>query len=234
MPKLQDVVSPLEAAYKAQLRGMVQAWAKRIARALEPLLREYGRTREDAVGDPRSVVARLRDELKAESADVTARRTLERLERRSREAANAQVAPLTGDTPLWRGLSSTNKSVLVAGFERGAHVDVLRSELMERYGVAESRAELIARDQLGKMNGQLAEARAREIGVDEYIWRVSGGVGGDGRNRPMHLKLEGTKHRYDDPPVTNEDGDTNNPGEDFQCRCTTEPAVDALLDALLA
>ena len=31
-----------------------------------------------------------------------------------------------------------------------------------------------------------------------------------------------------DTPVTNEDGDTNIPGGDFQCRCTAEPNLDDL------
>ena len=30
---------------------------------------------------------------------------------------------------------------------------------------------------------------------------------------------------WDDPPVTNDDGDTNAPGEDYRCRCVAIPQI---------
>lgn len=101
----------------------------------------------------------------------------------------------------------------------------LRSEeiatlLEDRYGVGKSRAQLIARDQIGKFNGQLTEARQRDLGVDEYTWR---GVG-DARERDSHRALNNTVQRWDDPP------DVGHPGEDIQCRCWAEPVLDKFYD----
>lgn len=179
----------------------------------------------------------------------------------SQEIANRQLSPVTGGIPLYKDKPAIRQDadrsaefirrnvglitsipaqmldqverVVVQGIARGQHVEPLRKAVQERFRVAESRAELIARDQVLKLNAQLAEDRAKEQGVETYVWRCSGGPNGDGRVRPMHLELEGTRHRFDSPPVTNEQGDTNNPGEDFQCRCTAEPDVSALLDSLL-
>lgn len=44
----------------------------------------------------------------------------------------------------------------------------------------------------------------------------------------MHQELDGTEQSWDDPPVTNEDGDRNHPGEDYQCRCVAYPILDEL------
>lgn len=97
--------------------------------------------------------------------------------------------------------------------------DQLAAALKERFDVSDSRADFIARDQLLKLNGQLTEYRQTESGVTEYIWTTSG----DERVRPMHADLDGKTFPWAEPPETNDDGDTNNPGGDYQCRCTAYP-----------
>jgi SPP1 gp7 family putative phage head morphogenesis protein len=124
------------------------------------------------------------------------------------------------------------QDVISEGVRGGLRVEDLSKQIQERLGVAESRANLIARDQTGKLNAQLTETRNRELGVTEYVWQVSGGPSGDGRVRDTHLELDGTTHRYDDPPITNDQGDRNNPGEDFQCRCSALPKLDDVLASL--
>lgn len=107
-------------------------------------------------------------------------------------------------------------------------VETIKEALEERFDVSASRAQLIARDQVGKLNAQLVEDRSKSIGANSYSW--SGSL--DERERPMHRELEGTVHSWDDPPVTNEEGDTNNPGEDYQCRCNALPDVEGVLETL--
>jgi SPP1 gp7 family putative phage head morphogenesis protein len=85
----------------------------------------------------------------------------------------------------------------------------------DEFGVTERRAELIARDQIGKLNGQLTQLRQEEIGVDEYTWR---GVL-DARERPEHVSREGQVFSWAKPPS---DG---HPGEPIRCRCTAEPVL---------
>jgi len=105
----------------------------------------------------------------------------------------------------------------------GMRAQTLRGQIQERFRVSRSRAELIARDQILKANSQLTQIRHREAGISEYIWITSS----DERVRDMHSDLSGTHHSWTDPPVTNEQGDTNHPGEDYQCRCTASPVLPA-------
>ncbi len=261
LPRLPSGLLPsLEAPYVLTLRRLTRGWIKEVRKATERVLRSLP---VDARADAEdSTFGRLREELRTKARGQgrrAARAAFGLAEEKSRAAANAQVSAATGGIRLWRGVSPEVQAVMDRALERnvrlvssipvqlldqvestvregiaaGTHVDGLRRALEERFSVAESRAELIARDQIGKLQGQLAEGRARELGVDTYVWRVSGGPRGDGRVRPMHLELDGSKQRFSDPPVTNSDGDRNNPGEDFQCRCNAEPDAEALLDSLL-
>ena len=261
LPRLPSGLLPaLEAPYVLALRRLTRGWIREVRKVTERVLRSLPTdAREDAED---STFGRLREELRTKARGQgrrAARSAFGKAEEKSRAAANARVSAATGGIPLWRGVSPEVQAVMDRALERnvrlvssipvqlldqvesavregiaaGTHVDGLRRALEERFSVAESRAELIARDQIGKLQGQLAEGRARELGVDTYVWRVSGGPRGDGRVRPWHLELDGSKQRFSDPPVTNSDGDRNNPGEDFQCRCTAEPDTEALLDSLL-
>lgn len=95
----------------------------------------------------------------------------------------------------------------------------LREEFDGDLDKAENRAALIARDQVAKFNGQLTGLRQQEVGVTQYTWQTAE----DDRVRPMHADLDQTVQSWDDPPVTNSSGDTNNPGEDYNCRCVAIP-----------
>ncbi len=68
-------------------------------------------------------------------------------------------------------------------------------ELEDGFGIATRHARLIARDQIGKLNGQVTAARHQELGVKSFIWRTAG----DDRVRPEHEELEGESFTYDDP-----------------------------------
>ena len=103
----------------------------------------------------------------------------------------------------------------------GMRAATLAKRLQERLAIGERRAALIARDQTLKINGQLTQIRQRDAGVERYVWSTSQ----DERVREMHAELEGQTFSWDDPPVTNEQGDTNHPGEDYQCRCIAIPVI---------
>lgn len=72
-----------------------------------------------------------------------------------------------------------------------------------------------------KANAKLNEDRQKEAGVERYIWSA----GADDRVRPMHRDLDGKTFRWDDPPITNPQGDRNHPGQDYQCRCGAIPLM---------
>lgn len=90
--------------------------------------------------------------------------------------------------------------------------------LDDRIDVSDSRIELIARDQVAKLNGQLTRERQEDAGVERYIWRTVG----DERVRDSHVLVDGHEFDWSNPPI---ETDGNHPGEDFQCRCWAEPLL---------
>lgn len=100
--------------------------------------------------------------------------------------------------------------------------ETLADSLEDRFEVSESRAELIARDQVGKLFGQLNQDRQEGLGLTAYVWRTAM----DESVRPEHADREGQSFEWGDPP---EDG---NPGEPIGCRCYGEPDVQEILDEL--
>jgi SPP1 gp7 family putative phage head morphogenesis protein len=107
--------------------------------------------------------------------------------------------------------------------ERDAlRVEQVRAQIQERFDVTKSHADLIARDQVLKLNGQITEYRQTSAGVTQYQWSTSS----DERVRPDHAELDGTIQDWAAPPITNEKtGDRNHPGQDIQCRCVAIPVL---------
>ena len=59
-----------------------------------------------------------------------------------------------------------------------------------------------------------------------YIWRIH--PRDISRTRPDHLRLNGGKFRWEDPPVVNaRTGERGHPGMDAHCRCYAEPLTEA-------
>lgn len=113
---------------------------------------------------------------------------------------------------------------LTTGIRSGVRVEELRDMIEERYDVTKSKASLIARDQVGKFYGELNRDRQTGLGINSYAWRGTL----DQRERPMHVDLEGRVFQWGKPPITNAQGDRNEPGGDYSCRCTAEPVLDDL------
>lgn len=92
----------------------------------------------------------------------------------------------------------------------------LTAEIMRSGDVAESRARLIARTEVGKASTALTQARALAIGSEGYIWRTAD----DGDVRHSHHEMEGKFVRWDSPPTL--DGMTGHAGTLPYCRCYPE------------
>jgi SPP1 gp7 family putative phage head morphogenesis protein len=88
----------------------------------------------------------------------------------------------------------------------------LAKRLEARLGVSRSRAKLIARDQVSKINGTLSEERHKAAGSTRYEWSTSS----DERVRPEHAALDGQEFAYDDQ--NGGDGGLK-PGQPVACRC---------------
>lgn len=93
-------------------------------------------------------------------------------------------------------------------------------------GLSDKHCKLLARDQMGKLNGQITQAQMEEIGLDMYVWSTSY----DDRVRDSHAVMEGLVCRWDDASVVSYDGGKTwvdrpsdavqlHPGQDIQCRC---------------
>ncbi len=118
-----------------------------------------------------------------------------------------------------RHFSSLQSSVLSA-ITRGTRVEDIEEMIDERFDKMHANAELIARDQVGKLNGQLTEMAQTDLGVTKYIWRTAG----DDRVRSTHAHHAGETFFWNSPPA-----DTGHPGQDFQCRCYPEPVLEDLI-----
>lgn len=114
------------------------------------------------------------------------------------------------------------KARILENIKGGMRVEELAEDLEARAHITESRATLIARDQTGKLYGQVNKERQKNAGIMTYVWRTVG----DNRVRDAHAALEGQEFTWGQPPVTNDAGETNEPGEDYQCRCTGEPVLE--------
>lgn len=110
------------------------------------------------------------------------------------------------------------KDIVYDGFANGKTTTRMVKEIRNVYGVSRRRAELIARDQTAKLNGQIQRAQQQDAGITEYIWCSTG----DERVRKSHKNLNGKKFSWNDAPV-NSYGRKCHPGEDYQCRCIGRP-----------
>lgn len=136
-------------------------------------------------------------------------------------------------------LAADVEATTLRALQRGVLAPDLAEDLEARFGYAEDRAKLIARDQIGKLNGQINASRQQELGVTRFRWRtmkderVTGAPDGKyPKAEPSHYDLEGKVFSYDDPPPAGRDDEPALPGEPINCRCYAEPILDDVLEGL--
>lgn len=112
------------------------------------------------------------------------------------------------------------RSSATAGYRSETMIDLIQ----KRYDVSLNKAKFLARQETNLMMTKFKEIRYQDAGLDEYKW---GCVAGSKSHpvRPMHKALEGKIFRWDTPPVTDNKGARNNPGQDYGCRCYARPLV---------
>lgn len=144
------------------------------------------------------------------------------------------------------------------GFQNGKRIETIRKEIKGGTGLtgqniiyrtqrgksvswfmkATDRADLIAADQVGKLNGQLTQLRQNEVGVSRYIWRTSL----DERVRKNHKNINNKlcdwnnattyKNNTEDKKWKDRgsiDAVKKHPGQDYRCRCYAEADFSTLL-----
>lgn len=100
----------------------------------------------------------------------------------------------------------------------GERPDALYAMIMQSGDVAESRARMIARTEIGRATGALTQARALAVGSEGYWWRIRGSG-----TRPSHKKMKDVFVRWDNPPTL--DGMTGHAGCLPNCQCWQEVQI---------
>lgn len=185
-------------------------------------------TWRDRSDDPRSDVDRVRDatadhnreELREQFRRVAAidpvfrdEQLRERFEEFSRQNVEL-IKGLEGDT-----LEDVDQHVREAVRE-GKTADELAGIVEDRMGVSKSRAKLIGRDQISKLNSDLNRVRQRTNNVERYEWISAG----DARVREIHAFLHGRIRKWSNPHSTE-----GHPGDAVGCRCVARGIVEDVL-----
>lgn len=100
----------------------------------------------------------------------------------------------------------------------GTPAKELSKLLTEQFGIADRRAQLIAQDQMAKLNSDMNRIRHEQAGVTQYKWLTSR----DERVRARHRALEGKVYTYGEP--TGAEGGLA-PGQPIRCRCVAQAQV---------
>nr|WP_245609597.1 phage minor head protein [Trabulsiella guamensis] len=94
----------------------------------------------------------------------------------------------------------------------GERPDQLYEQILSSGDVAASRAQLIARTEIGRATGALTQARALAVGSEGYWWRIEGAG-----TRDSHRRMKDKFVRWDNPPTL--DGMTGHAGCLPNCKC---------------
>jgi uncharacterized protein with gpF-like domain len=120
----------------------------------------------------------------------------------------------------------------------GLSVKELAKQIAAMDDKLKGRANFIARDQIGKLNGEITQRRMESVGLTMYIWETSGDerVRGDPEgkypnSKYSHYIMDGALCRWSNDKVYSQDGGKTwiprppgavlqHPGMDYLCRCT--------------
>lgn len=112
------------------------------------------------------------------------------------------------------------EATILNGLQEGKRVEDIEKDLVKIGEMTDKRAKIIARDQLGKINGRFSQIRQQKLGITHYYWSTSQ----DERVRHTHKQRDGRLYAWADAP---EDG---HPGIPILCRCVPIPYLAHILD----
>ena len=114
-------------------------------------------------------------------------------------------------------------------FSGGRFEDMI-SSIKRSYGVTQSKAKFLARQETMLAVTTFKQARYQQAGLDDYIWHCT-----NRNTRRSHKLLDKTEQKFSRPPCTNsvlEKGQKtlqeprfNNPGQDYNCHCFAQVVV---------
>lgn len=117
------------------------------------------------------------------------------------------------------------REIVADNARQGYRFDNLVDKIQGRYGVTQSKAEFLARQETSLFVSKARAERFADAGVREYVWDTAG----DADVRTGHKALDGRTFgfRTKAPASFMSCGEPCNPGEDFNCRCVARPIVPA-------
>ena len=85
---------------------------------------------------------------------------------------------------------------------KGRRASDIAEEIKKKFPEqTKANADLIGRTEVSKTQSALVESRARQFGIEWYVWRAVGGISGDGRTRKSHRGMAGVLVNWNDPPA---------------------------------
>lgn len=96
--------------------------------------------------------------------------------------------------------------------------------LQGKYKTHKNKAKNLALSQTKKAYGNIAASRMMDVGLDEYIWRKSGGAQQPNQHH-AHV-LDGNVYKLSDPPIIDtKTGTRGKPSDWFGCGCYMDPVI---------
>jgi SPP1 gp7 family putative phage head morphogenesis protein len=138
------------------------------------------------------------------------------------ELMAGQVALITS-LPL-KAAQRVHELVIEGRISTAGRAKDLATEIKGLGDTTVGRANLIARTETARAASNLVEARAKYVGSEGYVWRTSGDVD----VREEHQDLEGTYHKWSEPPIAGKQHGQPvraHPGTIWNCRCFAEPVI---------
>jgi SPP1 gp7 family putative phage head morphogenesis protein len=81
----------------------------------------------------------------------------------------------------------------------GIRAEELQKTIIDRFGVSESKAKFLAKQEISLLTSKYKQAKYEDVGVNKYKWSIS-----NVRTRPDHRALNGKVFSFDDPPISNQ------------------------------
>ena len=116
------------------------------------------------------------------------------------------------------------QALTIKQFIEGGRSSTIIDEILRSGDVTISRANLIGRTEIGRTQMEFTRARAERVGSTGYVWRAVM----DADTRKRHRQLNGTFHKWSEPPVASDPGQKvmrYHAGAGPACRCYCEPVV---------
>ncbi len=234
-----------QAQYARRLKAFLAMWSDRLEHEVKAELGRGRAARADAVSDLPGIwdqllhasgltqyLGKLHGELDSKVAGYTERVT--KIPTTLVASQTRRETFIRKNVALIKGMGDDHLSqvadIVRPAAAAGQRWEEIAPQIQERLGVAESRARLIARDQVGKLTAQLHQEHQQAAGIQEYEWSTSQdeAVRGPPKSVENHRILNGTRQRWDRPPLIPGTTEHAHPGERIQCRCVPKPVIPQL------